>query len=119
MTDLLNFPHTTVCRRPARTFVLPAPRVPDGLTISPFSKNGRHQSAELIMPDNGKAERFIQSALREWAYAQPYTHSDRRTAELPRWLHRYNWHRPHGSLDAQPPFSRLGISEDNLLRLHS
>ena len=68
---------------------------------------------------NGKAERFIQSALREWAYAQPYTHSDRRTAELPRWLHRYNWHRPHGSLDAQPPISRLGISEDNLLRLHS
>ena len=67
---------------------------------------------------NGKAERFIQSALREWAYAQPYTHSHRRTAELPRWLHRYNWHRPHGSLDAQPPISRLGISEDNLLRLH-
>lgn len=67
---------------------------------------------------NGKAERFIQSALREWAYAQPYTHSDRRTAELPRWLHRYNWHRPHGSLDAKPPISRLGLSEDNLLRLH-
>ena len=59
---------------------------------------------------NGKAERFIQSALREWAYAQPYTHSDRRTAELPRWLHRYNWHRPHGSLDAQTPISRLGLS---------
>jgi transposase InsO family protein len=68
---------------------------------------------------NGKAERFIQSALREWAYAQPYTHSDRRTAELPRWLHRYNWHRPHGSLDAQTPISRLGLSEDNLLRLHT
>jgi transposase InsO family protein len=67
---------------------------------------------------NGKAERFIQSALREWAYAQPYTHSDHRTAELPRWLHRYNWHRPHGSLDAQTPISRLGLSEDNLLRLH-
>jgi transposase InsO family protein len=68
---------------------------------------------------NGKAERFIQSALREWAYAQPYTHSDRRTDELPRWLHRYNWHRPHGSLDAKPPISRLGLSEDNLLRLHT
>jgi transposase InsO family protein len=67
---------------------------------------------------NGKAERFIQSALREWAYAQSYTHSDRRTAELPRWLHRYNWHRPHGSLEAKPPISRLGLSEDNLLRLH-
>jgi transposase InsO family protein len=67
---------------------------------------------------NGKAERFIQSALREWAYAHAYTHSDRRTDELPRWLHRYNWHRPHGSLDAKPPISRLGLSEDNLLRLH-
>src|SRR5438270_7208916 len=67
---------------------------------------------------NGKAERIIQSALREWAYAQPYTHSNRRTAELPRWLHRYNWHRPHGSLDAQTPISRLDLSEDNLLRLH-
>ena len=67
---------------------------------------------------NGKAERFIQTALREWAYAQPYIHSDRRTAELPRWLHRYNWHRPHGSLDANPPISRLALAEDNLLRLH-
>jgi transposase InsO family protein len=67
---------------------------------------------------NGKAERFIQSALREWAYALPYTHSDRRTAELTGWLHRYNWHRPHGSLDAATPISRLGLSEDNLLRLH-
>lgn len=68
---------------------------------------------------NGKAERFIQTALREWAYAQAYTHSDHRAAELPGWLHRYNWHRPHGSLDAQTPISRLRLSEDNLLRLHS
>ena len=68
---------------------------------------------------NGKAERFIQTALREWAYAKAYTHSDRRTAELPLWLHRYNWHRPHGSLKAKTPISRLGLSEDNLLRLHS
>lgn len=68
---------------------------------------------------NGKAERFIQTALREWAYAQAYTHSDHRAAELPGWLHRYNWHRPHGSLDAQTPISRLRLSEDNLLRLHN
>jgi len=67
---------------------------------------------------NGKAERFIQTALREWAYAQAYQTSDQRAAELPRWLHRYNWHRPHGSLEAKPPISRLGLSEDNLLRLH-
>ena len=67
---------------------------------------------------NGKAERFIQTALREWAYAQAYHHSNQRTAELPLWLHRYNWHRPHGSIDDQPPVSRLGLSGDNLLRLH-
>jgi len=68
---------------------------------------------------NGKAERFIQTALREWAYAKAYTHSDGRTAELPIWLHRYNWHRPHGSLKAMTPISRLGLSGDNLLRLHT
>jgi transposase InsO family protein len=68
---------------------------------------------------NGKAERFIQTALREWAYAKAYVHSSGRTAELPRWLHRYNWHRPHTSLKAKPPISRLGLSEDNLLRLHT
>jgi transposase InsO family protein len=68
---------------------------------------------------NGKAERFIQTALREWAYAQAYSTSNHRAAELPYWLHRYNWHRPHGSLQSQTPISRLGLSEDNLLRLHS
>jgi transposase InsO family protein len=68
---------------------------------------------------NGKAERFIQTALREWAYARAYHNSDQRSAEMLHWLHRYNWHRPHGSLKANTPISRLGLSEDNLLRLHS
>ena len=67
---------------------------------------------------NGKAERFIQTALREWAYAQTYQTSDHRTAELPAWLHRYNWHRPHGGIKSQTPISRLGLDQDNLLRLH-
>jgi len=67
---------------------------------------------------NGKAERFIQTALREWAYAQAYPTSDRRAEELPLWLHRYNWHRPHGSLKSKPPISRLDLNRDNLLRLH-
>ena len=49
---------------------------------------------------NGKAERFIQTALREWAYARAYHNSDQRSDELMHWLHRYNWHRPHGSLKA-------------------
>jgi transposase InsO family protein len=68
---------------------------------------------------NGKAERFVQTSLREWAYARAYNTSDERAAELPLWLHRYNWHRPHGAIGAKPPISRLTQTEDNLLRLHS
>jgi transposase InsO family protein len=68
---------------------------------------------------NGKAERFIQTALREWAYAQAYPTSDHRAAALPIWLHRYNWHRPHSSLQSKAPITRLALTEDNLLRLHS
>jgi len=68
---------------------------------------------------NGKAERFIQTSLREWAYARAYENSMQRAAELPRWLHRYNWHRPHGSIGSKPPISRLGLTGNNLLRLHT
>lgn len=68
---------------------------------------------------NGKAERFIQSSLREWAYAQAYRNSRQRKDELPLWLHRYNWHRPHAGIDDKVPISRLGLPENNLLRLHS
>lgn len=68
---------------------------------------------------NGKAERFIQTALREWAYAQAYPTSDRRGQELPIWLHKYNWHRPHGGIKSQTPISRLGLTGDNLLRHHT
>ena len=68
---------------------------------------------------NGKAERFIQTALREWADARAYQSSDQRADHLPDWLHRYNWHRPHGSLKAKIPISRLRLADDNLLRLHS
>ena len=68
---------------------------------------------------NGKAERFIQTALREWAYAFAYENSDQRRSDLPLWLHRYNWHRPHASLDKRTPISRLGLTRDNVQRLHS
>lgn len=68
---------------------------------------------------NGKAERFVQTTIREWAYATEYQSSDQRKADLPVWLHRYNWHRPHASLDKQPPISRIGLNKDNLLRLHT
>ena len=68
---------------------------------------------------NGKAERFIQTALREWAYARAYRDSDQRARELPRWLHAYNWHRPHMSLAGQPPVLKLALNRNNLLRLHN
>jgi transposase InsO family protein len=68
---------------------------------------------------NGKAERFIQTALREWAYVRAYDTSDQRAEDLPLWLHRYNWHRPHGGLEKKPPISRLGLPENDLLRFHS
>jgi transposase InsO family protein len=67
---------------------------------------------------NGKAERFIQTLLREWAYVTPYPHSAQRTRALPTFLHRYNWHRPHDSLGGQPPISRV-VPQDDLSRLHT
>jgi len=68
---------------------------------------------------NGKAERFIQTALREWAYARAYRRSSERSAYLPRWLHHYNWHRPHTSLGGATPISRLKLPGDNVLTLHT
>jgi transposase InsO family protein len=67
---------------------------------------------------NGKAERFIQTLLREWAYGRPYAHSFARQAALPAWLHYYNWHRPHGGIHGCPPISRV-VSADNVVSLHS
>jgi transposase InsO family protein len=68
---------------------------------------------------NGKAERFIQSALREWAYGIPYNHSSERTCMLERWMHHYNWHRPHQGINGAAPISRLAQSQNNLLTLHT
>ncbi|MBU6463984.1 MAG: integrase core domain-containing protein, partial [Bradyrhizobium sp.] len=48
-----------------------------------------------------------------------YQNSDQRSAELVNWLHRYNWHRPHSSLKAKTPISRLGLAGNNLLRFHN
>lgn len=68
---------------------------------------------------NGKAERFIQSALREWAYGATYQHSMQRTAALDDWIHHYNWHRPHQGIGGVAPASRLSAKRNNLLTLHS
>ncbi len=80
----------------------------------------RHKRTRPYTPrTNGKAERFIQTALREWAYARAYSTSDQRSHHLLPWLHQYNWHRPHASLNASPPISRAGLERNNLLIHHS
>ena len=80
----------------------------------------RHIRTKPYTPKtNGKAERFIQTALREWAYARAYDTSEQRAADLPIWTHIYNWHRPHSAIGSKPPISRLGLKRNNLLRLHS
>ncbi len=79
----------------------------------------KHSFTKPYRPQtNGKAERFIQSALREWAYGIPYNHSSERTAMLERWIHHYNWHRPHQGIKGSTPISRLPQSRNNLLTLH-
>jgi transposase InsO family protein len=80
----------------------------------------RHHFTRPYTPrTNGKAERFIQTALREWVYARLYQDSQNRHQYLLPWLHHYNWQRPHGSLNHAPSISRSGLDWNNLLRLHS
>ena len=68
----------------------------------------RHKRTRPYTPrTNGKAERFIQTGLREWAYAQPYASSQERRAALTPWLHHYNTARPHAGLAQCPPAIRL------------
>ncbi len=79
----------------------------------------RHVKTRPYTPrTNGKAERFVQTSLREWAYARPYSSSAQREAALQPFLHRYNWHRPHSALNRQPPMSRIPAMS-NLLELDS
>jgi len=79
----------------------------------------RHVRTKPYTPQtNGKAERFIQTALPEWAYARTYESSSHRAQHLPLWLHHYNWNRPHASLQYQPPISRI-TALNNLVGLHS
>jgi transposase InsO family protein len=62
---------------------------------------------------NGKAERFIQTSIREWAYAAPFNTSADRTRAMHPWLHAYNTERPHAAHNGKPPLSRL--ARDNVL----
>lgn len=70
----------------------------------------RHLRTRPYRPQtNGKAERFNQTLLDEWAYDQPYDSNQQRLDSLPGWLHDYNWHRLHTEIDG-PPASRLPIN---------
>jgi transposase InsO family protein len=68
----------------------------------------RHLTTRPYRPrTNGKAERFIQTALREWLYGKPYVSSAARATDMPAWLHWYNHHRPHAGIHAATPARRL------------
>lgn len=85
-----------------------------------FRQHVRHRFTRPYTPrTNGKAERFIQTSLREWAYARTCQNSNQRTELLELWLHDYNFHRPHSSLKLLTPASRSGLKRNNLLSLHS
>lgn len=80
----------------------------------------RHLRTNPFTPrTNGKAERFIQACLREWAFAEAYTSSAARTVALGHWLLHYNWHRPHSALHSMPPIPKIGLKGNNLLKLHN
>ena len=83
-------------------------------------RNLKHIRTRPYTPrTNGKAERFIQSALREWAYARSHESSAQRAAYLSRWLHQYNWHRPHTSLNDRPPMQSIPLPGNNVMNLHN
>ncbi|MBL8315098.1 MAG: DDE-type integrase/transposase/recombinase [Rubrivivax sp.] len=67
---------------------------------------------------NGKAERFSQSALGEWAYGWTHQNSNQRTLALANWQYHYNLHRPHAGIGGAFPMSRLIKSRNNLLTVH-
>lgn len=70
------------------------------------------------MTDNGSC--YKSNAFRDLCRERGLKHiRTSRAAELPTWLHRYNWHRPHGGISSQTPISRLGLDQHNLLSLHS
>ena len=81
--------------------------------------NIRHRRTRPYRPQtNGKAERFIRTAMNEWAYAKVYTHSNARTAALALWINWYNTIRSHSALGRMPPAQWLAQFGNNLLKLN-
>lgn len=78
----------------------------------------KHRRTKPYSPrTNGKTERWIQTALRERAFARSFDNSSQRDDYLPVWIHQYNRHRPHSAIGYLPPVSRLPVM-NNLVALH-
>lgn len=77
-----------------------------------------NRTRPYTLKTNGKAERFIKTALEEWAYARAYPNSDHHAKDLPKWTHDYNWHRPHGGIGSIAPIQRIRLNGNNLLIKH-
>lgn len=91
----------------------------DGFRATCRALHVGHQRTRPYTPrTNGKAERFIQTALREWAYARPYYSSADRARVLPGWLEHYNCARPHSALGGQSPMVRFPGGH-NLMLAHT
>jgi len=76
----------------------------------------RHVRTRPYTPrTNGKAERFIQTTLREWAYARPYVSSDERARAIKPWTENYNLNRPHAAIKGLTPWTRVNnlLGNDN------
>jgi transposase InsO family protein len=95
----------TLCRRHGMKHIRTKPYTP--------RTNGPVGFADIPPGDRAKgpiAERFIQTALREWAYTRPYPSSRQRADHLGPWIHRYNHHRPHTAIAGLPPSSRAPVN---------
>lgn len=75
-----------------------------------ISRSGTSGPGPIPPRTNGKAERFVQTSLREWAYARTYHSSQERADDLLPFLHHYNYHRPHFGLHGLAPISRISVN---------
>jgi transposase InsO family protein len=106
-----GFPH---CCVPAEDHRIAGHRKGQGNT-----RGGGWEFVHVAIDDASRAFTLYPNGAARMGYARAYQTSDQRAAELQIWTPHYNWHRPHGSLKSNPPISRLGLSEDSLMRLHS
>lgn len=114
---------TGFLERAWRWFAAHGVRIERGMTDNGTAYRSRSFAAALVQQGirhvftrpytprtNGNAERFVQTALREWAHAYAYAHSRERTAHPARWQHHSNHHQPHSALGYQPPIRRIPLN---------